>query len=59
MTPTNTECNSTRFLFGQVDRRQVVADFSGGQLTTDGGLILIAQVDEHYRISERLAMCFH
>ena len=58
MTPTNTECNSTRFLFGQVDRRQVVADFSGGQLTTDGGLILIAQVDEHYRISERLAMCF-
>ena len=59
MTPTNTECNSNRFLFGQVDRRQVVADFSGGQLTTDGGLILIAQVDEHYRISERLAMCFH
>ena len=59
MTPTKTECNSNRYLFGQLDRRQVVADFSGGQLTTDGGLILIAQIDQHYRISERLAMCFH
>ena len=58
MTPTKTECNPNRYLFGQVDHRQVVADFSGGQLTTDGGLILIAQMDQHYRISERLATCF-
>ncbi len=36
----------------------MVADFSGGQITTDGGLILVAQVDRHYRISERLAECF-
>ena len=59
MTPTKTECNSNRYLFGQLDHRQVVVDFSGGQLITDGGLILIAQIDQHYRISERLAMCFH
>jgi hypothetical protein len=36
----------------------VVADFSGGQLTSDGGLILVAEVDRHYRISERVAECF-
>ena len=58
MPPTKTECTPNRYVFGQVDRRQVVADFSGGQLTTDGGLILIAQLDQHYRISERLAACF-
>ncbi len=27
-------------------------------MTTDGGLILVAQIDQHYRISERLAGCF-
>ena len=35
----------------------MAADFSGGQITTDSGLILIAQVDQPYRISERLATC--
>lgn len=58
MTPTKTECTTNRYAFGQLKRRQVVADFSGGQITTDGGLILVAQVDQHYRVSERLAECF-
>jgi hypothetical protein len=58
MTPTKTECSAKPYAFGQLDRRQVVADFSGGQITTDGGLIFVAQVDKHYRISERLAACF-
>ena len=35
-----------------------MANFSGGQLTTDAGVILIAQLDQHYRISEQLAGCF-
>jgi Transposase DDE domain group 1 len=59
MTPTKTECTAKPYAFGQIDRRQVVADFSGGQLTSDGGVILIAQLDQHYRISERLASCFN
>lgn len=58
MTPTKTECSAETYSFGHLDRRQVVADFSGGQLTSDGGVILIAQIDRHYRISERLAACF-
>lgn len=58
MTPTKTECSAELYRFGQLDRRQVVADFSGGQITSDGGLILVAQLDQHYRISERVAACF-
>jgi len=58
MTPTKTDCSAQTYSFGQLDRRQVVTDFSGGQITSDGGLILIAKVDQHYRISERLADCF-
>ncbi len=58
MTPTKTECTTNLYAFGQLERRQVVADFSGGQITSDGGLILVARIDQHYRISERLAACF-
>jgi Transposase DDE domain group 1 len=58
MTPTKTECSAETYSFGQLDRRQVMADFSGGTITSDGGLILVAQIDQHYRISERVAECF-
>jgi hypothetical protein len=58
MTPTKTECSAQTYPFGQLDRRQVVADFSGGTITSDGGLILVSQIDQHYRISERVAACF-
>jgi len=58
MTPTKTECSAETYSFGQLERRQVVAAFRGGQLSSDGGLILIAEVDRRCRISERVAACF-
>ena len=58
MPPTTTECSAKSYPFGQLERRPVVADFSGGELTTDAGVILIAQLDQHYRISEQLSGCF-
>jgi hypothetical protein len=58
MTPTKTECSAQIYSFGQLERRQVVADFSGGQITSDGGLILVAEIDRRYQISERVAACF-
>jgi hypothetical protein len=45
MTPTKTECNAKFYTFGQLAGRAVVADFSGGTLTSDGGVILMAQID--------------
>ena len=58
MTSIQTECTSTSYDFGRVSRRKLVADFSGGDLTSDGGLLLIREIDNLYRISERLAECF-
>jgi Transposase DDE domain group 1 len=58
MTPTEPECSAKYYSFGQLLRRKVVADFSGGTLTSDGGVILISQLDRHYGISQRLAECF-
>ncbi|MBV8885735.1 MAG: IS1380 family transposase [Chroococcidiopsidaceae cyanobacterium CP_BM_RX_35] len=58
MVPTKTESQPGTYQFGQVGHRQVVADFSGGRITSDAGLVLIAQLDQHYRITQRLAECF-
>jgi len=40
-----TDCNTQPVLFASVDRRQFVADFEGGDLTSDGGLPLLREVD--------------
>jgi len=58
MVLTKTESQPGTYHFGQLGRRQVIADFSGGQITSDSGLVLIAQLDRHYRITERFAECF-
>jgi|GEM_PF-2294774 len=46
MTPTKRERSAKSYPFGQLELRPVVADFSGGQLKTDAGVILIAQLDQ-------------
>lgn len=38
--------------------RQVMADFSGGYLSSDGGVLLLRQVDQSIGLSRRLASCF-
>ena len=58
MTPTQTECNLPSYEFCRLSKRKLVADFSGGDLSSDGGLLLIREVDQSYRISARLASCF-
>ena len=58
MSPAKTVCNPQNYAFGKLDRREVVANFSGGNITSDGGVVLISKVDQQFRISERLAECF-
>jgi len=52
MFPTKIESQPRTYQFSQLGRRQVAADFSGGQITSDGGLVLIAQLDRHYGITK-------
>jgi Transposase DDE domain group 1 len=40
-----TECNMTTVDFTPLGRRQVVADFLGGRLTSDAGALLLREVD--------------
>lgn len=40
-----TECISETVSFSSVDRRKVTADFLGGRLTSDAGILLLKEVD--------------
>lgn len=40
-----TECNGLPLLFASLGRKKIVADFAGGDLTSDGGLPLLREVD--------------
>ena len=40
-----TECNDKSMSFSRVGRREVVADFLGGRLTSDAGVLLLKEVD--------------
>src|SRR6266481_6284111 len=48
-----------RLLFTDLGSRQVVADFSGGTLSTDAGALLLRQVDINLGLTVELAQCFY
>src|SRR5207249_2845598 len=49
---------SQPFLFDDLGSRRVQADFSGGYLSSDGGALLLRQIDRGLGISRALAQCF-
>ena len=52
------DCTSTQLAFEGLGRRAVVGRFDGGRLTTDGGVLLLREVDRRFRVTSRLAACF-
>jgi hypothetical protein len=58
MTPTQTQCQLKSFGFGKLEQRQIVTDFSSGSITSDAGLVLIAQLDKQYQITQQFASGF-
>jgi len=45
-------------LFQGLGSRQVVADFSGGDLSSDGGVLFLRQTDKNLGLTMELARCF-
>jgi Fe-S oxidoreductase len=56
--PMQTECSADLFGFTPVDGRKVVAEFDGGQMTSEAGAMLLGATDKHIRLIERFADCF-
>lgn len=53
-----TDCTSRRFEFQGPGRRQLVASFDGGRLTSDGGAVLLREVDRQLDLLGRFSECF-
>jgi hypothetical protein len=54
----STDCKGQPLLFQDLGSRQVAADFSGGTLSSDGGVLLLRQVDAQLGMTSALAGCF-
>ena len=54
----NTVCNSGRINFEGLGKRDVIAEFNGGKITSDAGGLLLREVENHTDIIKRLAGCF-
>jgi DDE family transposase len=53
-----TECNSTYLDFPMLGSRDVLADFDGGDMTSDGGALLLRQTEQLTGIIRQFAACF-
>jgi hypothetical protein len=49
-----TQCNGLPLLFSSLGQKRIVADFQGGDLTSDGGLPLLREVDRKIRLIDAL-----
>lgn len=53
-----TECNQSSFGFEACGKREVLARFDGGTISSDGGAFLLRQTDRRLNLVARLAECF-
>jgi hypothetical protein len=52
------ECNGDQLSFQGVGKRQIVARFDGGQLSSDGGGLLLLEVERRTGLLREFAKCF-
>jgi len=52
------ECYQQTFGFQALGPRRVEADFTGGHLSSDGGVLLLREMDRRMQLCDKLARCF-
>jgi Transposase DDE domain group 1 len=50
-----TNCNPKTLPFSSLNRKKVVARFSGGSITSDGGLLLLREIDNTLKLTKKIA----
>ena len=50
-----TICTSDQLSFPNISRRKVEADFTGGDVSSDGGVLLLRQMDRRLKLTQTLA----
>ena len=57
-TQAQTPCNQQTFSFQALGSRKIDVDFSGGFLSSDGGSLLLREINNKNCFTKRLAACF-
>ncbi len=55
MTPSFQDSISDRLDLGKIKGRKVIANFEGGRITSDAGIVLIAELDKKLEITAKFA----
>lgn len=58
MPPSSRKKGNKQFNLGKVKRKEIIADFSGGRITSDAGIIWLAELDKKLKISQQFADSF-
>lgn len=58
MTPISRPKISQQLNLGKLKGKELIANFDGGIITSDAGIVLIAELDEKLKITARFAECF-
>ena len=58
MNPNLKDNISNELEFRRIKGRKVVVNFEGGRITSDAGIIWIAELDKKLKITEKFADCF-
>ncbi len=58
MTPSYQDSISNRIDLGKIKGRKVIANFEGGRITSDAGIVLMAELDKKLGITAKFAECF-
>lgn len=53
-----TECIQSRLTFASEGKREVVAEFNGGTISSDGGALLLRETDRKINLLGRFSKCF-
>ncbi len=52
-----TQCNGKSVTFSSLGRKKIQADFNGGQITSDAGLLLLREVDRRIGLMDAIDRC--
>jgi hypothetical protein len=50
-----TDCSTERLLFEDIQGKKIEADFDGGQVTSDAGVLLLREVERRLGLIRRIA----